>query len=130
MQATYIMAANKKALEFLPEGADLNAMTYDQLIAWSKNMAEKMQGRTLSGEAFMRTVLDEVRRRVDDPPFLETEEAAQLPARGRQDSGGALVAVRAEQAREVAVAWRGRGRGHQAPPSAWSDSAQAAASSA
>ncbi|MEM7303223.1 MAG: ABC transporter substrate-binding protein [Pseudomonadota bacterium] len=44
MQATYIMAANKKALEFLPEGADVNALTYDQLIAWSKNMAEKTGG--------------------------------------------------------------------------------------
>jgi multiple sugar transport system substrate-binding protein len=41
MQATYIMAANKKALEFLPEGTDLNTITYDQLIAWSKNLAEK-----------------------------------------------------------------------------------------
>ena len=36
MQATYIMAANKKALEFLPEGADINALTYDQLVAWAK----------------------------------------------------------------------------------------------
>jgi multiple sugar transport system substrate-binding protein len=41
MQATYIMAANKKALEFLPQGADINAITYDQLIAWAKNMAEQ-----------------------------------------------------------------------------------------
>lgn len=41
MQATYIMAANKKALEFLPEGADINSLSYDQLIEWSKNMAEK-----------------------------------------------------------------------------------------
>jgi multiple sugar transport system substrate-binding protein len=41
MQATYLMAANKKALEFLPEGTDLNTITYDQLIAWSKNLAEK-----------------------------------------------------------------------------------------
>lgn len=40
MQATYIMAANKKALEHLPDGADVNALTYDQLIEWSKNMAE------------------------------------------------------------------------------------------
>jgi multiple sugar transport system substrate-binding protein len=40
MQATYIMAANKKALEYLPEGVDLNAITYDQLIAWSKAVAE------------------------------------------------------------------------------------------
>ena len=41
MQATYVMAANKKALEHLPEGADINALTYDQLIEWSKTLAEK-----------------------------------------------------------------------------------------
>ncbi|MFK7993955.1 MAG: extracellular solute-binding protein [Granulosicoccus sp.] len=41
MQATYIMAANKKALEHLPEGADINALSYDQLIEWSRTMAEK-----------------------------------------------------------------------------------------
>ena len=41
MQATYIMAANKKALPFLPAGADIDALTYDQLIEWSKNLAEK-----------------------------------------------------------------------------------------
>jgi multiple sugar transport system substrate-binding protein len=40
MQATYIMAANKQALEHLPDGADLNALTYDQLIEWAKAMAE------------------------------------------------------------------------------------------
>ncbi len=40
MQATYVMAANKKALEHLPEGADLMALTYDQLIEWSKNVAD------------------------------------------------------------------------------------------
>lgn len=40
MQANYVMAANKQALEYLPEGADLNALTYDDLIAWSQAMAE------------------------------------------------------------------------------------------
>lgn len=40
MQASYIMAANKKALEHLPEGADINTLTYDQLIAWSTNVME------------------------------------------------------------------------------------------
>lgn len=40
MQASYIMAANKKALEYLPDGADINALTYDQLIAWSKNVMD------------------------------------------------------------------------------------------
>lgn len=41
MQANYVMAANKKALQYLPEGADINDLTYDQLIAWAKNMAEQ-----------------------------------------------------------------------------------------
>ncbi|KIC46016.1 ABC transporter substrate-binding protein [Ruegeria sp. ANG-S4] len=40
MQASYIMAANKKALEYLPEGADINSLTYDQLIEWSANVME------------------------------------------------------------------------------------------
>lgn len=44
MQATYVMAANKKSLEYLPDGADINALTYDQLIAWSKAMAEATGG--------------------------------------------------------------------------------------
>lgn len=44
MQATYVMAANKKALEYLPEGADINALTYDQLIAWTKALAEGTGG--------------------------------------------------------------------------------------
>ena len=38
MQASYIMAANKKALEHLPDGADVNALTYDQLIEWAGNV--------------------------------------------------------------------------------------------
>jgi multiple sugar transport system substrate-binding protein len=44
MQATYIMAANKQALEHLPEGADLNSLTYDELIQWAKNLAEQTGG--------------------------------------------------------------------------------------
>lgn len=44
MQATYLMVANRKALEYLPEGTDLNAMTYDQLIAWAKATAEATGG--------------------------------------------------------------------------------------
>jgi len=38
MQATYIMAANKEALQYLPEGVDLNALTWDQLRDWAKNV--------------------------------------------------------------------------------------------
>ncbi|MBL6945164.1 MAG: carbohydrate ABC transporter substrate-binding protein [Rhodospirillales bacterium] len=40
MQATYIMAANRKALKHLPKGADVNALTYEQLIDWGANMKE------------------------------------------------------------------------------------------
>ncbi|MEO8393496.1 MAG: carbohydrate ABC transporter substrate-binding protein, partial [Chloroflexota bacterium] len=35
-QATYVMAANKDALQYLPEGADVNALTWAQLAAWGK----------------------------------------------------------------------------------------------
>ena len=41
MQANYVMAANKQALEYLPEGADINALTYDELVAWTKTLAEE-----------------------------------------------------------------------------------------
>ncbi|GFE50878.1 ABC transporter substrate-binding protein [Roseobacter cerasinus] len=40
MQASYIMAANKEALPYLPDGADIDALTYDQLIAWAANVHE------------------------------------------------------------------------------------------
>ena len=46
--ATYLMAANKKALQYLPSGADVNALTYDQLLAWGQAM-KKAQGRQLVG---------------------------------------------------------------------------------
>lgn len=44
MQATYLMVANRKALEFLPEGADINALSYDQLIDWARATAEATGG--------------------------------------------------------------------------------------
>ena len=40
MQASYIMAANREALPYLPDGADINALTYDHLIAWAANVHE------------------------------------------------------------------------------------------
>src|SRR3569833_3568800 len=44
MQANYVMVANKQALQYLPAGADINKLTYDQLIDWAKTMAEKTGG--------------------------------------------------------------------------------------
>jgi multiple sugar transport system substrate-binding protein len=41
MQATYIMVASKQALQYLPKGANINALTYAQLRQWAKNMKDK-----------------------------------------------------------------------------------------
>jgi multiple sugar transport system substrate-binding protein len=41
MQATYIMAAHNDALEYLPEGADINALSWEQLAAWCQNIVNE-----------------------------------------------------------------------------------------
>ena len=41
MQATYIMAASKDALQYLPAGADINALTWEQLGEWCKTIYDK-----------------------------------------------------------------------------------------
>lgn len=40
MQATYTMAAHKDALQYLPEGADVNALTWEELAQWAQAMQE------------------------------------------------------------------------------------------
>jgi hypothetical protein len=45
MQASYIMVANREALSYLPAGADINALSYDQLASWASAIQEKT-GRT------------------------------------------------------------------------------------
>ena len=47
MQATYVMVANKQALQYLPAGADVNALTYAQLQQWGKNIVDKTGQRRL-----------------------------------------------------------------------------------
>ncbi len=47
MQASYIMVANKKALPYLPDGADINALSYDQLAAWARTIEQKTGKRLL-----------------------------------------------------------------------------------
>lgn len=34
MQASYVLAVHKRALEWLPSGADVQSLTYDQLLTW------------------------------------------------------------------------------------------------
>jgi multiple sugar transport system substrate-binding protein len=48
MQATYIMAASKKALQYLPPGAKLETLTYAQLTEWAAG-AEKATGQRVLG---------------------------------------------------------------------------------
>jgi len=47
MQATYVMVANKHALQYLPAGADVNSLTYAQLQQWGKNIVDKTGQRRL-----------------------------------------------------------------------------------
>src|SRR5215831_14170391 len=48
MQAGYIMVANKLALPYLPAGADINALSYDQLAAWASTL-QQTTGKRLLG---------------------------------------------------------------------------------
>jgi multiple sugar transport system substrate-binding protein len=48
LQATYMMAVNKRALQYLPRGYDVNDLTYDQLIAWGQAI-EKATGERMVG---------------------------------------------------------------------------------
>jgi multiple sugar transport system substrate-binding protein len=41
MQATYIMAAHRDALPYLPEGADINALTWEEFGQWCQNIFEE-----------------------------------------------------------------------------------------
>jgi multiple sugar transport system substrate-binding protein len=41
MQATYIMAAHVDALEYLPDGADINAITWEELGEWCQNILDE-----------------------------------------------------------------------------------------
>jgi multiple sugar transport system substrate-binding protein len=41
MQASYIMVANRKALPYLPKGASLGSLTYEELLEWGKNLYDR-----------------------------------------------------------------------------------------
>ncbi len=47
MQAGYIMVANKQALPYLPSGADISTLTYDQLATWASTIQQKVGKRLL-----------------------------------------------------------------------------------
>jgi multiple sugar transport system substrate-binding protein len=47
-QATYLLAVNKKALRYLPRGANVDALTYGECIAWGKSM-KRATGKPMIG---------------------------------------------------------------------------------
>ena len=47
MQASFVMAANKKALPYLPKGASLDSLTYLQLQEWAANIYKKTSKKAL-----------------------------------------------------------------------------------
>lgn len=47
VQATYIMAARREALDYLPDGADLDALTYDQWAQWGQNIQSETGSQRL-----------------------------------------------------------------------------------
>jgi len=47
MQATYVLVVKKEALPFLPAGADINALTYEQLSQWGKAIMDKTGQRRI-----------------------------------------------------------------------------------
>ena len=47
MQATYIMVAHQDAMEYLPDGADLNELTWEQITEWGANITEATGERKL-----------------------------------------------------------------------------------
>ena len=49
IQATYVVAVNKKALEWLPSGADVNNLTYENFLAWAQAAKAANGGRPVFG---------------------------------------------------------------------------------
>lgn len=49
MQATYLLAVNKAALQWLPAGANVQDLTYDQLLAWATAGRQGNGGKPIFG---------------------------------------------------------------------------------
>jgi multiple sugar transport system substrate-binding protein len=49
MQASYVLTINKKALEWLPSGVDVQKLTYDQLLSWATAGRQGNGGKPIFG---------------------------------------------------------------------------------
>lgn len=41
VQASYVVAVNQEAMEYLPDGADVESLSYDDYLQWAQNTAEQ-----------------------------------------------------------------------------------------
>jgi multiple sugar transport system substrate-binding protein len=41
VQASYVLAVNNEALEYLPDGADVESLTYEEYLEWAQNTADE-----------------------------------------------------------------------------------------
>lgn len=57
MQATFVMVARRDALEYLPQGVDVNRLTYEQLEAWAKAISDATGQRALGFPAGPRGLM-------------------------------------------------------------------------
>jgi multiple sugar transport system substrate-binding protein len=92
-QASYIMVANKEALPYLPDGADINALSYDQLAAWARAVREKTGKRLLgfpAGPLFRGLPL----------PVLHRRRSCAVPLGGGRNDVGALRVIMEERQSE------------------------------
>lgn len=73
MQATYIMAYNKKALQYLPSGADASKLTYDQFKDWAAAIQKGTGERKLGIPAGPKGLYNRLLQGYLYPAFTGTE---------------------------------------------------------
>lgn len=109
MQAGYVMVADKRALPYLPPGADIDALSYDQLAAWAAAIEDKTGKRLLGFPAGPQGLIARFFEGFLSPSY----------------TGGVVVPFRSADAeamwRQFAMLWR-----HVNPSSTTYDSVQEA----
>src|SRR6516225_3251474 len=93
MQASYIMVANKLALPYLPSGADIDTLSYDQLALWAGALQQKTGRRLLGFPAGPHGLMHRFFRGVP-LPIIHWWCRSPVPfGRGRSDVGAVRVVM-------------------------------------
>ncbi len=73
LQGTYIFVANKKALEYLPPGVNIDSLTYNDLLLWVKGIWEKTGERKFGLPAGPRGLIHRFLHGYLYPSFTEAQ---------------------------------------------------------